>query len=513
MLVWHDETDSFECSGFIPGISVVNSLSKTFPASGKYAGGMMLRLYNGIGVGIAFTKSQVKKLLGNNTFEGATRMYETPKDVASASHLPPRQRREAKSIKLQQTQNREKKRKSAVLYQQSHNSAYLERVKGSKELRCCAKRKESAKKTKLTFSEAAARVVKHAKSPSMICKPCTGGNIHSEVGVFVTVGEDMKNFFTLNSEGIVVSWSGPLQLYDMKGWSQHKGGFLRPRPQCPNQGMAIREPSTTFEWLPGMKDLVREKLVHHTASSAPCESIANAVSMDGRWSDLACPTKTHIKNFVMSYFTKKKKAAEHALERQGKRSYNSYSLMWLKKEVEHRGMVVGNRKTPGCIKLLEAHDDENEGNLTKYHSIEDSYAKATKRLGYAAFKKAIESRAKPANVPWLEWYLYQKECVYQNIEITSRLREVGLCKLLHQHYLTQDIIVKKHDETHTVEGKPAYEVGDKVNMYWKRKWYPATIIKCYPNHTWDIRYPPPADQVYWSRLPSGLLKKATKKAT
>ena len=74
MLVWHDESDSFECSGSIPGISVVNSLSKTFPTEGKYAGGMMLRLYNGIGVGIAFTKSQVKKLLGNNTFEGAIRM-------------------------------------------------------------------------------------------------------------------------------------------------------------------------------------------------------------------------------------------------------------------------------------------------------------------------------------------------------------------------------------------------------------------------------------------------------
>ena len=101
MLVWHDESDSFECSGSIPGISVINSLSKTFPTEGKYAGGMMLRLYNGIGVGIAFTKSQVKKLLGNNTFEGAIRMYETPNGVKSTSHLPPRQRREAKSIKLQ----------------------------------------------------------------------------------------------------------------------------------------------------------------------------------------------------------------------------------------------------------------------------------------------------------------------------------------------------------------------------------------------------------------------------
>ena len=507
MLVWHDESDSFECSGSIPGISVINSLSKTFPMTGKYAGGMMLRLYNGIGVGIAFTKIQVKKLLGNNTFAEATRMYETPKGVKSTSHLPPRQRREAKSIKLQQVHNKKQKRKAEVLHQQSHNSAYLERVRGSSALRCCAKRKQSAKTTNITFSEAAARVVKHAKSPSMVCKPCIEGNIHSEGGGFVTVGEDMKSFFTINSEGTVASWSGPLQLYDMKGWRQQReGGFVRPRPQCLNQGMAIREPGTTFEWLPGMKDLVREKLVHHTASSAPCESIANVVVMDGRWSDLACPTKTHIKNFVMSHFTKKKKAAEHALEREGKRSYNSFSLMWLKKEVQHRGMVVGNRKIPGCIKLLEVHDDENEGNLTKYHSIEDSYPKSTKRLGLAAFRKSIESRPKPRSVPWLEWY--QKECVYQKIEVNGRLREGGLSKLLHQHYLTQNTIVKRHDETHTVDGTPAYAPGDKVDIFWKRKWYPATVIKCYPNHTWDIQYPPGADQVYWSRLPSGLLRKS-----
>ena len=473
--------------------------------TGKYSGGMILRLYNGIGAGIAFTKNQVKKLLGNNTFEGATRMYETPKDVTSTSHLPARQRREAVSIKRQQVHSKKQKRKAEVLYQQSHNSAYLERVKGSHELRCCT-RKKSEKKTKLTFSEAATRVVKHGKAPSMVCTPCAEGNIHSEGRGFVTVGEDMKNFFNLNSEGIVTSWSGPLQLYDMKGWRQREGGFVRPRPQCPNQGMAIREPSSVFEWLPGMKDLVREKLIHHTASSAPCENIANAVAMDGRWSDLVCPTKTHIKNFVMSYFTKKKKAAEHALERQGKRSYNSFSLMWLRKEVEHRGMVVGRRKKPGCIKLLEDHDDENEGNLTKYHSIEDSYPKSTKQLGYAAFRKSIESREKPRSIPWLEWY--QKECVYQQLEITARLREGGLCKLLYKHYRAQqDTIVKRHDETHTVDGTPAYALGDKVDMFWKRKWYPATVIKCYPNHTWDIQYPPDADQVYWSRLPAGLLRK------
>ena len=118
--------------------------------TGKYAGGMILRLYNGIGAGIAFTKNQVKKLLGNNTFEGATRMYETPKDVTSTSHLPARQRREAVSIKRQQVHSKKQKRKAEVLYQQSHNSAYLERVKGSHELRCCT-RKKSEKKNQTYF--------------------------------------------------------------------------------------------------------------------------------------------------------------------------------------------------------------------------------------------------------------------------------------------------------------------------------------------------------------------------
>ena len=87
MLVWHDESDVFDCTGAIPGISVINSLSKTFPSSGKYAGGMILRLYRGIGVGIPFCKSQVKKLMGGHTFKGAVRMYESPESSLCGSQL------------------------------------------------------------------------------------------------------------------------------------------------------------------------------------------------------------------------------------------------------------------------------------------------------------------------------------------------------------------------------------------------------------------------------------------
>ena len=132
MLVWHDESDSFECAGSIPGISVINSLSKTFPKSGKYAGGMILRLYYGVGVGIAFTKSQVKKLMGNNSFKGVTRMYESPAASLSGSQLPPKQRREAKSAQDSLRVTERNKRKAEVLRLQSHNTTKLARVKGSK---------------------------------------------------------------------------------------------------------------------------------------------------------------------------------------------------------------------------------------------------------------------------------------------------------------------------------------------------------------------------------------------
>ena len=85
-----------------------------------------------------------------------------------------------------------------------------------------------------------------------------------------------------------------------------------------------------FHVFTGMKEVIKGLLVNHTAASAPCEHIANQVMLDGRWSDLDCPSKSQVKNFVQSHFSQKKKAAEHALSRQGKRSYNNLSLEWLK---------------------------------------------------------------------------------------------------------------------------------------------------------------------------------------
>lgn len=251
MLVWHDEDDSFECSGSIPGISVINSLSKTFPNTGPYAGGMVLRLYDGIGFGIPFTKKQVQQLLGNNTFTNVTRMYETPAEATSTSQLPPKQRREAKVIKLQKTLSKQEKRKSDVLRERSHNVAYIKRVQGSHAL-MNSKRMHKKVKTKLTFKEVALKVCEHAKSPSMACTPCEGHDVHTHDDNLVFISEENQQFYKLNSEGVVESWSGPLVVYDMTGWRKVKGGFRRPRPQCLSRGMAIRESSVKFEWLPGM---------------------------------------------------------------------------------------------------------------------------------------------------------------------------------------------------------------------------------------------------------------------
>ena len=146
----------------------------------------------------------------------------------------------------------------------------------------------------------------------------------------------------------------------------------------------------------GMKDLIKGFLRNHTAASAPCEHIANQVMLTGRWSDLDCPSKTQVKNFVQSHFSQKKKAAQHALSRQGKRNYIGLSLTWLKTEVVHRGMHVGRNKTAGCIRLLEHHDDEHVGSLTKFHSapVYESESGGSSSnadlLGMAAFKKSIE---------------------------------------------------------------------------------------------------------------------------
>ena len=510
MLVWHDESESFDCTGSIPGISVINSLSKEYPNTGRFAGGVILRLYIGIGMGIAFTKTQVKKMLGRHTFSGVTRMYESPASAQCGSQLPPKQRREAKSALLQQTEDKKKKRKAETIRLQSHNVSKLARVEATKALLC---EKKTKKHTKLTFSEAATRVCSHAKSPSttVTCSstPCGGGRNNTSDVVRINTG--LEEYYTVGDDGIVKSWEGPLLPYDMTGWRKVTGGFVRPRPACPCRGMGIRESTTKFEWKEGMKELIRELLVDHTASSAPCEYLANQVMNDGRWSDLDCPSKAHVKNFVQAHFSKHKQAAEHALRRQGKRSYSGLPLKWLKDEVIHRGLEVGRRQISGCIKLLEKHDDEHEGSLSKYHCAppdsSESVTTSFRPVGFARFKTLIESSRlqKSKKVPKHEWYT--KECAYQEIETGRRLREAGMIKLLHQHYNEHSGDVKRHDGDHVVDVHPVYAERDNVQVLWRGKWYEATVLKCYPNNTWDVQYPlEKSDQDFSTRLPAGLLR-------
>ena len=170
MLVWHDESDAFDCSGAIPGISVINSLSKTFPSCGRYAGGMILRLYRGIGAGIPFTKSQVKKLMGGHTFKGAVRMYESPETSLCGSQLASKQRRESLAAKRTQLENKKKKRKLEIERSESFNTAKLRRVAGTKALIADRRKSGHKSKRKLTFTEASRRVIEHAKSPSIARK-------------------------------------------------------------------------------------------------------------------------------------------------------------------------------------------------------------------------------------------------------------------------------------------------------------------------------------------------------
>ena len=373
---------------------------------------------------------------------------------------------------------------------------------------------------KLTFNEAAAAVIEHARSPStsVVVSSSPSVVVSSSPSVvvssscedssskqlnFIAMTEELQEYYTIDDNGNVTSWRGPLVSYDMTGWKRVRGGFIRPTPACPCQGMAVREPSTKFEWKPGMKDLIRGLLENHNASSAPCEHIANQLMLDGRWSDLDCPSKSQVKNFVQAHFSRKKQDEQHALRRRGKRSYNGFSLTWLKDEILHRNMKAGRRKIAGCIKLLEQHDDEHEDSLTEFHCppvIESNPSNNSTLLGFAGFRKSIESR--PKCVPWLEWY--RKECAYQNVEASNRVREMGMVKLLHAHYLEHDGYVKRHDGDHIVDGEPVHKLGDKVEVLWQGRWYPAIVIKSYTNHTWDVEYPPPADQVFCKRLPTAL---------
>ena len=438
------------------------------------------------------------------TFVDVVRSYSTAdcKSVECGSMLPRKQRREEKVAKKERDVAEQKKKKVRVEHLKSFNAAKTKRMSGSEALLSC---RECCPTRKLKFSEAAAAVVKHAKAPSMKCAPCAPSDLSRGGGGNVVLQlEGLEQHYVLGDDGAVKTWSGPLLSYDMRGWLPVKGGFVRPRPACYARGMAIREPTTQFQWLSGMKEMVEGLIVNHTAATAPCENIANKLAMCGSWDDLLCPTKSQVRNFVSAHFARMKKVAEHAVARQGKRSYVGFSLQWLKKEVEHRNLTVGRRQRKGCIELLEKHDDENENELATYHRAND-YQDEPVRLGFTAFRRSIESDLK--GVPLLEWLT--KECAYQEIETTARLREAGLARLLFNQYLQSEEQILRHDGTHDVGVDNEYRKGDKVEVFWRKKWYGATVTRAYPNNTWDVLYPPPSDQIFCKRLPAALLRPST----
>ena len=112
----------------------------------------------------------------------------------------------------------------------------------------------------------------------------------------------------------------------------------------------------------GMKDLIKEFLENHNASSAPCEHIANQLMLDGRWSDLDCPSKTQVKNFVQAHFSRKKQEEQHALSRRGKRSYIGFSLQWLKDEIRHRNMEVSATRITRGMWSIHLHQTRCSAN-------------------------------------------------------------------------------------------------------------------------------------------------------
>ena len=131
---------------------------------------MILRLYRGIGAGIPFTKSQVKKLMGGHTFKGAVRMYTSPESSLCGSQLASKQRRESMVAKRKQLQDKKNKRKLEIERTESFNTAKLRRVDGTKTLVAARRKSGPTSKRKLTFTEASRRVIEHAKSPSIACK-------------------------------------------------------------------------------------------------------------------------------------------------------------------------------------------------------------------------------------------------------------------------------------------------------------------------------------------------------
>ena len=95
-----------------------------------------------------------------------------------------------------------------------------------------------------------------------------------------------------------------------------------------------------------MKSFVREMVKDFSVKTAPYQKVLTA--MENKWTDLTSPTLYTLKNFVRTDMKKKTEAAQHAYDRQYKRSYNGLSLDWLRKEVKNRAIDSG-KKSSCCV--------------------------------------------------------------------------------------------------------------------------------------------------------------------
>ena len=222
-------------------------------------------------------------------------------------------------------------------------------------------------KGKLTFSQAASAVMDVAKSCSAFVVNLNEDSEQMRGVVITRPSSAQREHFTFDKKtGLILTWDGPLRMYNMCGWRWDASNdcFNRPLPLPPRRGFATRERSLKFNWQRGMKDFVRERIVGHTALTAPYADILfKMMGHQPSWSDLTVPTLAVLKNFVRTELNKNKQDATHALARRGKRSYHGCSRDWLRAEVLNRGLQPGRKGfilTLTCMVLIHHPEPDFE---------------------------------------------------------------------------------------------------------------------------------------------------------
>ena len=515
LITWNAHDDEWQLGGSLQGVSITNSLHKEFPRNGRYAGGIIVRLYVGVGVGVGFTAVQVKSLMGGHSFVDVARTIETSDGnvdtTQSVSHRSSKQRKAHRESVKQELQAKVEDRKEKSVLQQALVPAVQKRKTATALLRT----RKRSRQDGYTLSETASLVTKFGTAPRHF-QPLSDIATSNDDKGWNRVKVDKCHlhrkpdgsykFFTTSDNGVVTDCTGWLAGFDTRGWIFNENEFVRPRPRPPRRGFATRESIVKFEWTDDMRNFVMERCTGHDAAKDVAHaSILDDMLHSGRWSDLLCPSLKQIRNLCNSFFAKKKAAAAHALQRAGKRSYRNYSLKWLKAECRSRELRVGGNGVPGCIKMLEQHDDDQFYNvnvdsrnpLCKLHQIEDYPQEDV--LTFARFKSGQQQSV----VPQLEWL--QKECAYHNLSVGQK-KESGLWKLLYDNYLDNPSSQEnRHDSDHQSTTPLHYKLDEVVQVHYQGKWYRAVVSRVYKNDTYDVDYSN-GDTYFNTRLPITLLR-------